>query len=269
MDTLVTGHRGYIGSRFFRPGWMGCDLKEGHDFQDIRQGSFRAVIHLAAWVSVIDSFERPGEYLDNNCFKILRFLRNNRVDRFVLVSTGGAMYGNTRLATEDDAAWGNCMSPYAQSKYLAEEIVRETCPNHIILRLGNVYGGDYSVRGEASVHAHFQQDHPIVVYGGRQTRDFIHVDQVCGALLRSMDEGATGTFNIGSGVETKILDLAGSFSRQRGVPVEIQPARPGEVDYISLDISKAIACKLLDSTGTPVLESECPPDLLPVQEQPF
>jgi nucleoside-diphosphate-sugar epimerase len=103
-----------------------------------------------------------------------------------------------------------------------------------------------SVRGEASVHARFAQDTSITVYGGNQTRDFVHVDVVCAAILKAIaDESVCGTFNIGSGVETPIMQIANEFSEQRGVPVERLPARSGEVDYISLDITRAQHAGLL------------------------
>jgi UDP-glucose 4-epimerase len=247
---LVTGHRGYIGNHFFKPGMTGCDLKDDDfadygDFADIAGHWFDVVVHLAASVSVVESFIKPEEYLNNNCFKIIRFLQNNRVGRFIFVSTGGALYGNARQAEESQAQWIQCMSPYSLSKYLAEQVVRLMCGNHLILRLANVYGGDYSVRGEASVHAHFNQDNPIIVYGGQQTRDFIHIDQVCAAFKYAIDHDVRGTFNLGSGTETKIIDIAQQFSEARGVPVDVRPARPGEVDFISLDIRKAQESRLL------------------------
>ena len=247
---LLTGHQGYIGSHLLKRlnSTLGnisvCDLKSGEDFGDIRGQEYDVVIHLAASVSVMASLEQPESYLENNCYKVLRFLRNNRVGRFIFTSTGGAMYGNTRNASEDNAKWSNCLSPYAQSKYLAEQVIREMIPNHVILRLGNVYGGDYSVRGEASVHAHFSSDNPILVYGGAQTRDFVHIDTVCQALIRALD-CQPGTFNISSGSEQSILSIAHEFSDQRGVNVVIEPARAGEVEYVSLDISRAKSVGLL------------------------
>lgn len=248
-DLFITGHLGYIGTHLARtPNFYfhGCDLREGQDYRDKHHGLHNTVIHLAASVSVTDSFDYPDEYFYNNAIGLIPFLTHNKVNRFIFISTGGAMYGNARLAKEDEARWSLCKSPYAQSKYLAEQIVRQLCPNHVILRLGNVYGGNTSVRGEASVHAHFAQDNPIVMYGGNQTRDFVHIDVVCDAIRKAVsDPTIEGTFNIGSGVETRVSDIAEQFSAQRGVPIVRRPARPGEVDYISLDITRAKQAGLL------------------------
>lgn len=243
-NILVTGYKGYIGSHFIKPApdlFQRCDIKDGraYDFGIVSGFKFDVVVHLAASVSVMESFQKPDEYMENNAWKILRFLRNNQVGKFIFVSTGGAMYGNAHHASEDQASWSNCLSPYAQSKWMGEQIVRDMCQNYVILRLGNVFGGDYSVRGEQAAHAHFAEDNPIRVFGGSQTRDFVHIDVVCRALWKSIDDDIHGTFNIGSGKETSILQVAQEFSQQRNVPIEMLPSRSGEVETISLDITRA------------------------------
>ena len=181
----------------------------------------------------------------------MAFLERNRIQRFILLSTGGAIYGNRRLAKEEDAYWQTCLSPYAQSKFLAEVIVRHSIRDHLILRLANVYGGACSLRGEAALHQHFAEDNPIRIYGGQQTRDFIHKDDVCAALRWAMESGITGTFNIGSGREKSIAKLAAEFSAKRGVPISYQAARPGEVEYTSLDCAKAHAAGLHKFCSSP------------------
>jgi len=246
MKTLITGDKGYIGSHLapLFPGYEGCDWEDGFNYRDTHSGTWDVVIHLAAQVSVTESFRDPALYMVDNAFGVFQFLRENTVKRFIFISTGGAMYGDCIGAKEEEARYDLCLSPYAQSKFIAEEFVRDH-PNHCILRLANVYGGDHSMRGEANVHAHFEQDNPIVVYGGNQTRDFIHIDDVVRAIKRAAESDVVGTFNIGSGVETPIIDLANEFSHRRGVSVEIKPARPGEVQYISLDITEAKEAGLL------------------------
>lgn len=140
-DILVTGAKGYIGSHFIKPSpqsFQLCDIKDGraYDFGLLTGCKFDVVIHLAASVSVMESFDKPGEYMENNAWKVLRFLKNNQVGKFIFVSTGGAMYGDKVLANEEDADWLKCKSPYAQSKWMAEQIVREMSNEYVILRLG-------------------------------------------------------------------------------------------------------------------------------------
>lgn len=246
---LVTGSHGYIGThlrQLLEPLLVAtCDLKEGQDYRQLTQGRYSVVIHLAAFVSVVESFEKVGEYYKNNVAGVSDFLKDNEIGKFVFVSTGGALYGNKRLAREEDAAYEHCISPYARSKFLAEGIIANDKVPYTILRLANVFGGDSTVRGEAAVHAHFSNDNPIVLYGGRQTRDFINISDVCHAIYKAAFSNITGTYNIGSGTETQIGDLATDFSVRRGVPLVVKEARSGEVDFISLDCSKARAAGLL------------------------
>jgi UDP-glucose 4-epimerase len=194
---------------------------------------------------VIESFKAPIEYFQNNAFGVDDLLAKNKIGRFVFVSTGGAMYGDKILAKEDDAAVELCRSPYARSKFVAESYVRKH-PNYCILRLANVYGGDSSIRGEAAVHARFAQDDPIILYGGKQTRDFVDIDGVTKAIRRAAFGTMTGTFNVGSGQETSISEVAEACARRRGVNVCYEPARPGEIEFISLDCTAARNAGLID-----------------------
>jgi UDP-glucose 4-epimerase len=243
LRLLITGNRGYIGSHLGLEG-EGCDWKDRQDYRQIT-GEWDVVIHLAASVSVIESFKAPIEYFNNNAFGIANFLDRNKIGRFVFVSTGGAMYGDKILAREDDACVELCRSPYARSKFVAESYVRQH-PDYCILRLANVYGGDSSVRGEAAVHARFAEDDPIVVYGGKQTRDFVDIDVVTEAIRRAAFGEMIGTFNVGSGQETSISEVAEACAKRRGVGIYYDIARPGEVEYISLDCSAARNAGLID-----------------------
>ena len=240
MKILLTGHKGYIGSHLMQDiDAEGCDIKDGHDFGDIRGHEYDAVIHLAALASVTASMKDPDGCLDNNAFKLIPFLRENKIGKLVFASTGGAIYGNRHYAKEEEASWDGCISPYGQSKYLAEKIIRPLCPNHAILRFGNVYGGNDRDRQEAAAHAHFREDDPIVVYGGTQTRDFVHVSIICRALIKAATSDIIGTFNLGSGVETSVATIAEEFSLKRNVPIRYAQARVGEIDFVSLNITRA------------------------------
>src|SRR5208337_4129380 len=246
MKILLTGHKGYIGTHMLEKlsnyDVVCCDIQMGQDFATMAGFEFDVVVHLAAWASIIRSLDDPDGCLDNNGFKLIPFLTNNKIHRLIFTSTGGAIYGERRVpAKEEEASWDGCVSPYAQSKYIGERIIRYLCPNHVILRLGNVYGGNDEIRGEASALTCFRNDNPIIVYGGKQTRDFVHVDTVCGAVMRAINSDATGTFNIGTGEAKSIGEIAEEYGARRSVPVVYRPARPGEITDVALDVTKARA----------------------------
>jgi nucleoside-diphosphate-sugar epimerase len=104
VKVLITGNCGYIGSHLFRqlmfaPGieLTGCDLKANAplDYRyAFRDGYWDVVIHLAASVSVMESFLKPFEYFDNNALGLAKFFETNYAKRFIFISTGGAMYGD-------------------------------------------------------------------------------------------------------------------------------------------------------------------------------
>ena len=250
QSILVTGDRGYVGShlkwhlKHVSANLILCDFSEGQDFSFIRGNTFDTVIHLAAHASVTQSLLDPDECFENNAFRLIPFLKNNKIGKLIFTSTGGAIYGDKLNAKEEDASWAGCISPYGQSKYLAEKIIRRMHPNHCILRLGNVWGGQDSNRLELAMHAHFKKDDPIVVYGGTQIRDFVHVETVCKAIMKVIELDVTGTFNIGGG-QRRIDDIAREYAVGRNVAIEYRPARQGEIDQVSLDITKAQKAGLL------------------------
>ena len=245
---FITGVSGYIGQHLVKYlldrqtpelQFMQCDIKNGQDFSLISGAKFGTVVHLAAHSSVTQSLLNPDECLDNNALKLIPFLKNNSIGKFIFTSTGGAIYGNRLDAQENDASWNGCISPYGQSKYLAEEIIRRLHNNYTILRLGNVYGGNDSDRLELAMHARFKKDNPIVVYGGNQIRDFVHVDTVCEAIFRAIHQDIRGTYNIGSGEGTRIMDIAVTIANERGVLMKHEPERTGEITHVSLNVTKA------------------------------
>jgi UDP-glucose 4-epimerase len=108
------------------------------------------------------------------------------------------------------------------------------------LRFGNVYGPRQDPHGEAGVIAIFAgavvEGRPVTVYGdGSQTRDYVYVGDVVSGFLAAAEAAATGAVNIGTGVETSVLELVEAI----GVEPRFAPARKGEVARSCLDVSRA------------------------------
>lgn len=247
MNTLITGSSGFIGSHLKKlfPSAYECDLKQGRDYVEIRPDDYDVIIHCAALVSVPESIKVPYRYFIENEYKLQYLLNKGFKGKFVFLSTC-ALYGENKNAREDHANILNCSNPYSYSKFIGEQIVRLHCKEPLILRLGNVIGQGQDERGEANCMTHFSKDIPIVVYGGDQTRDFVEVETVCNAIKNGIEKNITGTFNIGSGVATKVLNKAVEEGNRRGIPISFQPERAGEIKNISLNISKAMEAGLYD-----------------------
>jgi UDP-glucose 4-epimerase len=194
----------------------------------------------------MDSFARADEMMATNALNLIPFFQNNLVKKIVFSSTG-AIYGNmTHPMREDEAKWMDCLCPYAQTKYVAEGIIRRMGPNHMIARFGNVFGGDYGPREEWLAPTHFMKDNPIILYGGTQIRDFVHVDTICKALIEAAKRPeVVGTYNLANGEGVRLEDVAKMFSEKRGVPLVYEKSRQGEAQYVVLDVTKARSARLI------------------------
>jgi UDP-glucose 4-epimerase len=213
------------------------------------------VFHLAAQMDVRRSIADPAFDLDVNIggtVTLLEALRQAGTGRIVFASTGGAIYGEGTgldLPLTEDA---DCRpdAPYGQSKLAAEGYVdlygRLHGVSGISLRLGNVYGPRQDPLGEAGVVAIFcgallGGGTPKVFGDGRQTRDYIYVDDVVAALIAAAGTDASGEYNVGTGRETDVLKLGaiiGELVERRFEP-SMEPPRPGEVQRISIDPARA------------------------------
>ena len=215
-----------------------------------------AVFHLAAQIDVRRSVADPAFDASTNVggtANLLEAARQAGARRVVFVSTGGAIYGEGegQALPLDESAPIAPLAPYGQSKFAAEGYLalyeRLYGLSGVSLRLGNVYGPRQDPLGEAGVIAIFcgllrAGGRPTVYGDGRQTRDYIYVGDVVAAALAAAGSQARGAINIGTGVETDVLELAarlGELGDGGGFEPELAPARAGEVQRISLDASRA------------------------------
>jgi UDP-glucose 4-epimerase len=213
------------------------------------------VCHLAAQIDVRRSVADPTFDLGVNVagtINLLEAARSHDTKRFVFTSTGGAIYGEGSGLDLPLPETAECRpdAQYGQSKFAAEGYVslygRLYGLSGISLRLGNVYGPRQDPHGEAGVVAIFctallGDGRPRVFGDGEQTRDYIYVGDVVEAFLATAGSDASGPYNIGTGVETSVLDLGERLARASGreFDPEMAPARPGEVQRISISSARA------------------------------
>jgi UDP-glucose 4-epimerase len=205
------------------------------------------VFHLAAQIDVRDSVADPGHDARVNVEGTIVLLEAARRQgaRLVFASTGGAIYGETEVVPTPEDAPRRPLAPYGQGKAAAEDYcalyARLYAADVVALRYANVYGPRQDPLGEGGVVAIFAErahrGEPAIAFGdGRQTRDFVYVDDVVAANLAAAGRpGAEGAYNVGRGEETSVLELAAMF----GIEVEHRPERPGEVRRSALDPVRA------------------------------
>jgi UDP-glucose 4-epimerase len=214
------------------------------------------VFHLAAQIDVRKSVADPAWDASINVGGTANVLEAARVGgsrRVVFSSTGGAIYGEgegQRLPLAEDAPLAP-EAPYGQSKFAAEGYLalyeRLYGLSAVSLRLGNVYGPRQDPLGEAGVIAIFcgrlrEGEQPTVFGDGRQTRDYIYVGDVVSAALAAAESDASGAINVGTGIETDVLELIRQLRELSGsadFEPEFAPPRTGEVQRISIDPARA------------------------------
>jgi UDP-glucose 4-epimerase len=273
LRAIVTGGAGFIGSHVVEAllargdeVLVVDDLSSGKrenlpdgarlDEADIREpldsyfDGAEACFHLAAQVDVRVSVERPEHDADVNVGGTIRVLEAARRHgtQVVFSSTGGAIYGECDGPAPEDAP-RRPLAPYGVSKLAGEEYLaaynRLYETRHVSLRYGNVYGPRQDPHGEAGVVAIFfgrlaAGEAPRIFGDGRQTRDYVFAGDVARATLAAVGLDG-GVFNIGTGVETSVLELYDLCRRVAGAEIEAEPApaRLGELQRSVLDVSRA------------------------------
>ncbi|MBI4448732.1 NAD-dependent epimerase/dehydratase family protein [Candidatus Woesearchaeota archaeon] len=213
-----------------------------------------AVVHLAAKTSVAESVANPELYLRVNILGIASVLETAKKCgvRRVVFASSAAVYGNpVRVPTREEDAVAPMLSPYAVSKRAGEELCQYYSTQGVqtvSLRFFNVYGPRQDPRSEyAGVISAFidraRRLQPLIINGdGEQTRDFVYVKDVARVIHLALESATDGeVFNIGSGVATRISDLAVALIKASGAKCLIQhgPYRPGDIMHSVADITKA------------------------------
>ena len=225
------------------------DVRDADALVRAAQGC-RYVVHLAAQSGVPASLADPLRDHDVNVRGTLHALlaaRDAGADGFAFASSSAPLGDVEPPAHEGMVA--RPKSPYGASKLAGEGYCAAFAGSFglatVALRFTNVYG-PYSYH-KGSVVASFckavQGGTPMTVYGdGRQTRDFIYVDDLCRGIVQAMTSGASGVVaHLGSGVETDVLTVAEEVARRFGhdQPPQHQPPRPGDIERTFADISYA------------------------------
>ena len=213
------------------------------------------VFHLAAQADVRVSVARPVFDADVNILGSLQVIEGARAagaHKVVFASSGGTIYGDpdpSSLPVKESHPQ-QPVSPYGVAKKAVGDYLFAYRELHNLeftaLALANVYGPRQDPHGEAGVVAIFAAKllagEPCTVFGdGRQTRDFVYVDDVVDAFARAADRGSGLLVNIGTGQETSVNDLYATMAAEAGVSRRAlsAPARPGELRRNSLNPGRA------------------------------
>lgn len=211
----------------------------------------QALVHLAAQVDARRSLEDPVFDARVNILDTVRLFvaaAGSGVERIVFASSA-AVYGDPgEIPTPEESPLAP-LSPYGIGKLAGEGFLAFFARRHglsgVALRFANVYGPRQDSTGEAGVVAVFCQrllaGEPVTIHGdGRQTRDFVHVEDVARACLAALS-GPSGVYNVATGIETAVRTLFGCLAggiRPGSLPGH-GPEVMGEPRRSALDPSRA------------------------------
>jgi UDP-glucose 4-epimerase len=228
------------------------DVTDIHSLIQALDDGVDAVIHLAAYGSVMESIDDPLTNFNQNAvgtLNVLEACRRCGIQRLVFSSTGGAIMGNTPPPVNEQSV-PKPISPYGASKLCGEAYLSAYSASFgistVALRFGNVYGpGSAHKKGAVTQYIHsLMKKEPLIIFGdGSASRDFLYVDDLCSGILLGLDYSRkqSGTFHLSSGIETTIHQLASAMIAVSGVDgkIEFREERRGEVHRNFADFSAA------------------------------
>lgn len=215
------------------------------------------VFHLAAQISVTASINDPLDDAERNLVESVQFLSwlvESGVKKVVFASSGGAIYGDHPLRPTPEVFDAEPLSPYGITKQSYEWYLAQAAEQHgvtvVTLRFSNLYGPRQQVTkpmGEGGVVPLFLEKllvthEPLTVFGdGQATRDFLYIDDVIVAFLRTLEVNDSGTVNVASGQSISVNGLIELLLKIHGQQhaVNREPYRQGEVEHSHLDPAEA------------------------------
>jgi UDP-glucose 4-epimerase len=211
------------------------------------------VFHLAAQADVRVYVARPGFDAEVNILGSLNVCQGALAAgtaKVVFAGSGGTLYGVPEDVPVREGHPQRPVSPYGVAKKAVGDYLHYYREVHgleyTVLALANVYGPRQDPHGEAGVVAIFAakllaRERPTIFGDGEQTRDFVYVDDVVDAFVRSAEKAGGLIVNVGTGEETTVQELFDIMARVTGFkdPAHYAPPRAGELARSALDPGRA------------------------------
>jgi UDP-glucose 4-epimerase len=205
------------------------------------------VFHLAGLAEIIPSIKNPKKYFNTNVLgtlKVVEAAKRTRIKKLIYAASSSC-YGSPKNFPTSEREKIDIKHPYGLTKFLGEQIVLNYATNfnmpNISFRFFNVYGPRLNISGQYSaVFGNFlkqrRTNKPLTIVGdGKQTRDFIHVDDLTNAFIKvAKSRLVNKIYNLGSGKEISINKIANLFGGKK----TFIPKRPREPKRSLANISK-------------------------------
>ena len=234
IDNLYTGKKEFVHSK---AQFVELDIRDPKLYSVLEEFRPDYIFHEAAQTEVSTSMSDPMLDCDINLMGLINLLNaavKLEVKKFLMPSSA-AVYGNLDTLPLNEDMIGNPSSFYGLTKLTSEHYLRiyhETFGlPYICYRYSNVFGPRQGNGGEGGVISIFAkatvQDSPIIIYGdGKQTRDFIYVDDVIEANILGMQHQVIGIYNVSTGISSSVNLLVDEFRNISGKDIEVVYDKP-------------------------------------------
>ena len=239
LDNLSTGYEKNINPKMQ---FLKYDIGDSKIMNIFEKEKFEIVNHHAAQIDVRKSVNDPIFDANINILGTINLLQcciKTGVKKFMFASSGGAVYGEQEYFPADENHPTNPVSPYGITKLTIEKYLfyykNEYGLNYTILRYANVYGPRQNPSGEAGVVAIFtnkllKNENPIINGDGKQTRDYVFVEDVVNANVLALGKTTPTIYNVGTTKETDVNYIFQRINKFAGTTFEEKhgPAKKGE-----------------------------------------
>ncbi len=234
IDNLYTGNKEFVHSK---AQFVELDIRDPKLYSVLEEFRPEYIFHEAAQTEVSTSMSNPMLDCDINLMGLINLLNaavKLEVKKFLMPSSA-AVYGNLDTLPLNEEMIGNPSSFYGLTKLTTEHYLRIYHESfglpYICYRYSNVFGPRQGNGGEGGVISIFAktivQDSPIIIYGdGKQTRDFIYVDDVVEANILGMQHQVTGIYNVSTGIASSVNLLVDEFRNISGKDIEVVYDKP-------------------------------------------
>ncbi len=221
----------------------------------IDKNEFDMVVHLAAFVSIPESIDFPQKYFENNergTFDFSQMILRTKSQPALIYASSPEVYGSPERVPMDENHPLKPKSTYSVTKLSAEKHCMSLWEWYkypvVAIRNFNTYGENQNIWGYSAVIPAFIEaalkSSPISIEGdGQQTRDFLYVKDAVNAywaVISNMAKAKGEIFNIGTGKETTIIDLAKKILEvtKSKSTMQFVSARKGDLPALCASIDK-------------------------------
>ena len=177
---------------------------------------------------------------------ILEACKKHGVKKIIFISSGGAVYGNANVVPTSEEYPASPDSLYGMANLMMEKYIALYCSNYgidfAIPRVSNAYGPRQWQTGfiPALINSLLKKENLVMHSNGRQTRDFIYIDDLVEALLLLANKGKNEIYNVGSGKELQLQDILAITEELMESKISIvrHEQKSLEVERSALDVSK-------------------------------